>query len=334
MSNAYKIIHYFISGASSREMKEKVWKWLIDSHGQPEKEAALKQVWDESSYKADQSTAESYRNFCRKAALVPPSKITHNRFYRIIRAAVVLLIPLFSKLAAYLYTDTYTKNIEQVEYLVPQGKKHEIILPDGSHVYLNAGTLLVYPKKFIGKMRTVYLMGEGNFHVKKDQKHPFIVKTSSLKIKVLGTKFNVCAYGNEDKTVTTLESGSVMIQKPTEEPITVLSPNEQLEYHNTTGEFQKRKIDASIYSGWTKGELNFVSQSLKEIVKSLERTYNVHILLPPTLNTTDLYTIKFKHQSSINDVLNIITKTIGNLSYTIEDDNIILEYLPKKKGGK
>ena len=86
--------------------------------------------------------------------------------------------------------------------------------------------------------------------------------------------------------------------------------------------------------GWTKGELNFVSQSLKEIVKSLERTYNVHILLPPTLNTTDLYTIKFKHQSSINDVLNIITKTIGNLSYTIEDDNIILEYLPKKKGGK
>ena len=289
MSNAYKIIHYFISGASSREIKEKVWKWLIDSHGQPEKEAALKQVWDESSYKADQSTAESYRNFCRKAALVPPSKITHNRFYRIMRAAVVLL---------------------------------------------NAGTLLVYPKKFIGKMRTVYLMGEGNFHVKKDQKHPFIVKTSSLKIKVLGTKFNVCAYGNEDKTVTTLESGSVMIQKPTEEPITVLSPNEQLEYHNTTGEFQKRKIDASIYSGWTKGELNFVSQSLKEIVKSLERTYNVHILLPPTLNTTDLYTIKFKHQSSINDVLNIITKTIGNLSYTIEDDNIILEYLPKKKGGK
>ena len=77
MSNAYKIIHYFISGASSREIKEKVWKWLIDSHGQPEKEAALKQVWDESSYKADQSTAESYRNFCRKAALVPPSKITH-----------------------------------------------------------------------------------------------------------------------------------------------------------------------------------------------------------------------------------------------------------------
>ena len=52
MSNAYKIIHYFISGASSREIKEKVWKWLIDSHGQPEKEAALKQVWDESSYKA------------------------------------------------------------------------------------------------------------------------------------------------------------------------------------------------------------------------------------------------------------------------------------------
>ena len=73
MSNAYKIIHYFISGASSREIKEKVWKWLIDSHGQPEKEAALKQVWDESSYKADQSTAESYRNSGR-FFLVPYTK--------------------------------------------------------------------------------------------------------------------------------------------------------------------------------------------------------------------------------------------------------------------
>ena len=150
-------------------------------------------------------------------------------------------------------------------------------------------------------------MGEGNFHVKKDQKHPFIVKTSSLKIKVLGTKFNVCAYGNEDKTVTTLESGSVMIQKPTEEPITILSPNEQLEYHNTTGEFQKRKIDASIYSGWTKGELNFVSQSLKEIVKSLERTYNVHILLPPTLYNPQIEMFaRFKMKSSFHKTKRII----------------------------
>ena len=119
MSNAYKIIHYFISGASSREIKEKVWKWLIDSHGQPEKEAALKQVWDESSYKADQSTAESYRNFCRKAALVPPSKITHNRFYRIIRAAVVLLIPLFSMLAAYLYTDIWYLKAKNMKLYCP-----------------------------------------------------------------------------------------------------------------------------------------------------------------------------------------------------------------------
>lgn len=79
-------------------------------------------------------------------------------------------------LAAYLYTDTYTKNIEQVEYLVPQGKKHEIILPDGSHVYLNAGTLLVYPKKFIGKMRTVYLMGEGNFSCEERPKTSFYCK--------------------------------------------------------------------------------------------------------------------------------------------------------------
>lgn len=183
-------------------------------------------------------------------------------------------------------------------------------------------------------MRTVYLMGEGNFHVKKDQKHPFIVKTSSLKIKVLGTKIQCMRLRKwrQDRNDFGIRIGHDSKTYRRTNHCSLSQRTTRISQYNRR--VSKRKIDASIYSGWTKGELNFVFQSLKEIVKSLERTYNVRILLPPTLNTTDLYTIKFKHQSSINDVLNIITKTIGNLSYTIEDDNIILEYLPKKKGGK
>ena len=76
---------------------------------------------------------------------------------------------------------------------MPRGEQKQVTLPDGTTAYLNSGTLLVYPQKFTGDLRSVYLIGEANFDVKKDKQHPFIVKTNHLKVKVLGTKFNVHA---------------------------------------------------------------------------------------------------------------------------------------------
>ena len=174
-----------------------------------------------------------------------------------------------------------------------------ITLPDGTTAYLNSGTLLVYPQKFTGDIRSVYLIGEANFDVKKDKQHPFIVKTNHLKVKVLGTKFNVHAYAEDEKTTTTLESGSVVVQKANNEDIITLTPNEQLEYDNPSGEFNK------------------------------------NIIVPPHLATTDVYTIKFKQKAPIKEIMNIVTKTIGNIDYKVEDENILLIYSPlNKKGGR
>ena len=178
-------------------------------------------------------------------------------------------------------------------------------------------------------------MGEANFDVKKDSQHPFIVKTSHLKVKVLGTKFNVHAYPEDEKTIATLESGSIVVQKSNDEDIITLTPDEQLEYDNPTGEFNKKIIDASLYSGWTKGELNFAGMTLKDVFTTIERIYNIHIIVPPHLATTDVYTIKFKHKAPIKDIMNIVTKTIGSIDYKVEDENVLLIYSPQnKKGGR
>ena len=114
-----------------------------------------------------------------------------------------------------------------------------------------------------------------------------------------------------------------------------LTPNEQLEYDNPSGEFNKKIIDASVYSGWTRGELNFAAMTLSDIFITIERIYDIHIIVPPHLATTDVYTIKFKQKAPIKEIMNIVTKTIGNIDYKVEDENILLIYSPlNKKGGR
>ncbi|WP_455592614.1 FecR family protein [Bacteroides sp.] len=334
MSNIHKIIRAFTSGTFNDTLKEKVWRWLINPKDTAEKEATLQTIWNECSTEANSDTHKSYRKF-RKHVMTPSGPYAFS-IKKLARIAAILLIPLLSVISAYFYVQTHTPQIELIQCSVPEGGEQKvIILPDGSEVNLNAGTLLIYPNQFVGKFRSVFLTGEADFNVTKDKKHPFIVKTNHLKVRVLGTRFNVQAYAQDEKTVTTLEHGSVAIQKAdSEENLTVLTPNEQLEYNNRNGEFSKKNIDASLYSGWTKGELNFLSQPLKEIVRTLERTYGVSILIDPHLLTPDLYTIKFKKRESIENVLSIITKTVGNITCKQDDENTIRIYSLKKKKGE
>lgn len=335
MSNAHKIIKNFTSDKFSPELKEKLWKWLVDSTEQAEKDEALMELWEAQNFKADAGTERSYQNFRRKMAPRQRKATARYTLRKWLQVAAVLLVPLLSMVASYLYIQSNEEHTELVEYYVPRGEQKQVTLPDGTTAYLNSGTLLVYPQKFTGDIRSVYLIGEANFDVKKDKQHPFIVKTNHLKVKVLGTKFNVHAYAENEKTTTTLESGSVVVQKANNEDIITLTPNEQLEYDNPSGEFNKKIIDASVYSGWTRGELNFAAMTLSDIFITIERIYDIHIIVPPHLATTDVYTIKFKQKAPIKEIMNIVTKTIGNIDYKVEDENILLIYSPlNKKGGR
>lgn len=102
-------------------------------------------------------------------------------------------------------------------------------MPDSSEIWLNAGTAIKYPEKFSKAQRLVYLDGEAYFSVRKDAAKPFIVETSQLSVKVLGTQFNVKAYANDELVTTTLTSGKVEVTPPVQGS-QILKPNEQLTY--------------------------------------------------------------------------------------------------------
>jgi ferric-dicitrate binding protein FerR (iron transport regulator) len=206
---------------------------------------------------------------------------------------------------------------------VPYGKRFTIELADGTFVFLNAGTKLRYPKVFTDpKSREVYLDGEAFFEVAENAAHPFIVHTQKMNVRVLGTQFNVSSYKNENNTSTVLVKGSVGVYRPSEafdtEKSIVISPRQQASIQEE--EFTVREVNVQKHIAWTKGQLYFVNDRFGNIVKEMERHYNIKIENNyPELNDTR-YTGTFESET-IEQILNVFKRNT-QFEYRLEKDKI------------
>ena len=164
------------------------------------------------------------------------------------------------------------------QLIIPYGKTSELFLPDGTKVFLNAGSRLVYPENFTGKSREVFLSGEAFFDVKHDKQHPFIVQTEDFRVKVLGTRFNVSAYPTDNIVETVLAEGKVNLEKNNAgmfDKAIELIPNQMASFNRATNETNVKSVDTDDYILWTEGLLKFESTDLSRITKRLERYYNI-----------------------------------------------------------
>lgn len=164
------------------------------------------------------------------------------------------------------------------QLIIPYGKTSEVLLSDGTKVFLNAGSRLVYPDKFTGKAREVFLVGEAFFDVKHNQSHPFIVQLSDLRVKVLGTRFNISAYPTDNVIETVLAEGKVRMEQNNAglfDKAIELAPNQLASFDRTTSETNLKTVDADNYILWTKGLMQFESEDLNRILKRIERFYNI-----------------------------------------------------------
>lgn len=166
------------------------------------------------------------------------------------------------------------------QLIIPYGNQSKLTLSDNTIVWLNAGSRLVYPTTFNGKTREVLLFGEAYFEVAKNAGKPFIVKTSDIQIKVLGTQFNVSAYAEDKVIQTVLKEGSVEISENGANLFSgriVLKPNQMASFSKTTNETALADVDASYYTLWTKGLLSFDDVDFDKILKKVERFYNISV---------------------------------------------------------
>lgn len=190
------------------------------------------------------------------------------------------------------------------------GRANTVILSDGTKVVLNAATTFKYPACFNGECRQVYLDGEAYFEVTKNEEKPFVVKLSKQDITVLGTTFNVQAYGNESYSVVTLLCGQIMLDAFNEQGQftgrMLLKANQRALSDNKSGTVSLCDVNSSFANAWINGEYKFKDEPLLSIFKRLENYYNVRKHLDDPCLEQIRYTGTFSLEQDLKDVIRII----------------------------
>lgn len=202
-----------------------------------------------------------------------------------------------------------TKNTVLNNHLViPKGRTYQLHLEDGSRIWLNSESELIYPEQFIGDKREVTLIGEAFFEVTPNTKKPFYVKTKGVEIKVLGTSFNVSCYEKDNTISTTLVEGSVSIhtEQGNEETIT---PSEQFTYNRKNHLTNIQTVNTELYTSWINGKYIFKDATLEEIIDKLQRWYDIS----PNYKEEELknkrFSITIDRQSTLDQILEVISFT-------------------------
>lgn len=242
--------------------------------------------------------------------------------YAILKIASILIVGLFLGLSV-----QYLKKTEPVYFtsIAPRGSVSQLVLPDNSIVYLNAGSQLKYAIAGLNGKREVFLDGEAWFDITKNEKRPFVVHTSFYDVNVFGTQFNVKAYRTDNEIVTTLEKGSVQISssenlKLTKNP--TLRPGEQLVYSIMNKSLEVKSVEPRMFTAWKDNKLIFINMNLRELIVVLERKYGVDIEI------TDNIVLDFHYDGTIKDetileVLDLLKETLP-VKYKIKGQSILI----------
>lgn len=168
------------------------------------------------------------------------------------------------------------EKIETHVLSIPRGQNFKLVLPDGTNVWMNAESRLVYPSRFTGNERIVQLSGEAYFQVAKDREHPFIVQTDGLQARVLGTELNVRHYANGEAHVT-LINGKVEVCRESEGEVIRLNPGEDATW-TESGRWVVKNVDLDPFVYWKEGYFYFDNTPLSAVMKELGRWYNINVI--------------------------------------------------------
>ncbi|SEF70507.1 FecR family protein [Parabacteroides chinchillae] len=247
-------------------------------------------------------------------------------FLRLVSYAAAMFIGVVLSISAFYFVEKKPLAMVGTYKLVTdKGEKSYLQLPDGTNVWLNSCTTIEYAPDYGKSNRDIHLDGEAYFEVAKNKELPFIVKTSGgIDVKAVGTAFNVLAYSDDAKLITTLFSGKVVVQPTLTKQQILLEPNQVAVYYKGRNKIEIVPYDKKMFAQWRGGALSFEMMYLEDITKLLERNYNVVFRYQNQKIKKLKFSGSFRNSEDLSEILRVI-KTNTSITYQVVKDTIIIK---------
>lgn len=312
-----ELLRKYFKGHCTPQEEAQVAQWLAGSNDAPRPEEDVFSDVDKTSLR------ENIWQNVRPTAFEKRSSYYGYAF----KIAASVLILLVAGIIRYIYNDYHTTGganhaqalVEYKTIKAARGKKMKLTLADGSIVHLNAESELIIPIPFSDTARSIHLLGEAFLEVTKDATRPFTVTTPGTTVKVLGTVFNVRAYPGDASSMVTVQEGKVRVSDAKGQNVLLI--RNQAATH-TGGQLLVQNVYADNYTAWRENKLVFKDQPLSEIALTLQRWYNIQVLIKNKTLAAHRFTGRFDNPT-INDLLKDMSAVV-QFNYSLTDKKLIM----------
>jgi ferric-dicitrate binding protein FerR (iron transport regulator) len=326
--NMDDLITDYLSKGLERDERRRLKTWMEESDDHRWHFLQMREVWFSSAGAGEDARFDkdrAFRRFIRQIAVEKRGSLCYLR--RAVRYAAILLCAASVAAASYyLGSEKVKSRFADIVMEAPAGSRSKLLLPDGTSVWLNAGSKLTYSQGFGVSDRKISLTGEGYFEVVKNEKLPFRVSTNELCVDVLGTKFNFRNYPDDREAWVALLEGSIGLEdRVNRGTYHYLKPNGKATLDKDSKKLTISSLQAHKTSRWVDGHLFFDEELLPDIVRELERSYHVNITIADeSLKDFRFYGDFERTSLTIEEVMKLLCAT-GKMTYTVTDKTIVLK---------
>lgn len=308
-----ELLQKYISGNATETEKQHVTEWMQESPENMREYMAQRKLYDIALWRTKpviEENKQQKKRFTLRTLWIEAAKV----------AAIFAIILLGTHYWSEKHQVQKSESLQSIH--VPAGQRAELMLADGTKVWLNSLSTLTFPGNFDGDIRNVKLDGEGYFAVTKNAKQPFIVETNKCNVKVLGTEFNVMAYATDSIWETALLEGAVEILSPgTSVSGMRLEPNTMASLKGN--KLIKERIKAPEHFLWREGLICFNNVSVKDMLEKLKLYYGVDIIINNTKILNNHYSGKFRTRDGLEHVLKVL-KLNNKFTYKKDDEKNVI----------
>ncbi len=327
MSNLSEdIINKYLTGQCTEEELIEVNAWMKESEENARQLFRMEEIYHLgkfNQYADGQRMARAEKQLYKK---LDEEKGKQNKILRMHRwmryAAAIAAILVIGGGAGYWFYQSGTDQ-QMMVAVANEGIVKEVVLPDGTKVWLNNSAILKYPREFSEKERNVHLEGEAYFEVTKNRHKPFTVQSDAMRVRVLGTRFNFKCDKHSRIAEATLIEGEIEVKGNKEEGQITLAPGQRAELNKNNGRLTVKQVDAKMDAVWHDNLIPFQKADIFTITKALERFYDVKIILSPDIQSNKTYSGVLKRKADIESVLKSLQNSIP-IDYKIVGSNIFI----------